>query len=309
MNNISRLSFVFVLSVFLTLPANAAVTAWFDLKVENGNLMLPTEVAGVPGYSIIDTGSEITAINSGFIEANGLEFDTGRKVKVKGEYGQQNRGTYRNIPGVVFGSSVTFTNAVDLDLGAPETQLLLGASFFKNYIFQFDYTNERMRLITRDEVDLKKIKNVESKRDHDNNYVVIKVGLNNDDVAWLLMDTGSNGGLLVERSQAEIFDWIGTYPTTKGISKGMVREREMEYFKIPSLDIGPFNIENVQVSMPAEGQHLEFFEEEEEIGTRFTKRNLAQGLLGFDVLKHFVVTIDYERGHVHFYPGEKVAED
>ena len=32
-------------------------------------------------------------------------------------------------------------------------------------------------------------------------------------------------------------------------------------------------------------------------------------VLGYDILKHFVVTVDYDRGYVHFYPGEKISAE
>lgn len=307
MNALLRLGFTLI-AVLLATSAYAAATPWYDIKVVDGKLMLPTEVDGIPGQSIIDTGSEFTAINTQFLEAENLDLKTGRKVLVPGVYGEEKRVSYRNVPGTVFGSEVNFSRVVGLELGDSDVQMLLGAGFFQDYIFQFDYTNERMRLITRDSIDMKSIKNVDSKKDKDNDTVVVKVLLDNGDAAWMLMDTGSASGLMVERSLAQIFDWTGTYPTIDGDKTGVNANEDMEYFRIPALEVGPFRLENVLVSMPEEGKDLEFFDKESETGTRFAKRNMAQGLLGNDILKHFVVTIDYQRGYVHFYPGEKIAE-
>lgn len=305
MNTLLRFGLTLVALVLTAVPAYAA-TPWYDLKVVDGRLMLPTEIAGIPGESIIDTGAQVTGLNTNFVDAQGLDYKTGRQVTIRGVYGDERLSTYRKVEGSVLGTSMTFGRVAAMDLGNSDVQLLLGAHFFEDYIFQFDYTNERMRLFTRDEVDLKSIKNVESKKDHENNQLVVRVEFGDNEAAWLMMDTGSTGGIMVERSMAEINNWIGEYPTTEGTGTGNAAGGRMEFFRIPSMDVGSFSLENVLVSMPAEGEELMFFEKESETGTKFSRRNLAQGLIGYEVLKHFVVTIDFERGHVHFYPGEKV---
>jgi hypothetical protein len=60
---------------------------------------------------------------------------------------------------------------------------------------------------------------------------------------------------------------------------------------------------------PAPGVSTEIFETHATTGTRLASRKKSSGLLGYDILKHFVVTIDYDRGHVHFYPGEKIEHE
>lgn len=287
-------------------PAHAGVTEWMDLRVEDGFLMLETEVAGIPGRSIVDTGAQITAINGNFVEAQELSFKTGRKMTIEGVTGKAKRTTYRQVPTTVFGAPVKFTRLVDLQLGPPDIQLLLGADFLNSYIFQFDYTNERVRLITKDALDLNSIKNIDTKIDRDNRALLVRVGLGDNAGAWLQMDTGSNGGILVERSFASQMDWIGTYPTVEAEMSGVISSGEMEYFRIPKIQVGPFGLENVLVSIPADGETLEYFETVTPTGTRLARRNASDGLIGYDVLKHFIVTIDYDRGDVHFYPGEKV---
>ena len=303
------IAYLSLLLVICTQPVRAGVTEWMDIRVVDGNLMVETEVAGIPGQSIIDTGATITAINAGFLESNDLSFKKGRRITVTGVFGESKRSTYREVPGAIFGGPVTFLNVVDLELGEPDIQLLLGANFFASYVFQFDYTNERMRLITRDSVDLKAIKNVDAKRDRSNGSVVVKVGLNESGDAWMLMDTGLTGGILVERSFANRQDWIGTFPSVDGTATGVISSGQMEYFRLPSIDVGPFKIENVLVSVPAEGETLKIFETITPTGSRLERRNASEGILGYDVLKHFVVTIDYDRGYVHFYPGEKKSSE
>jgi hypothetical protein len=280
-----------------------------DLRIVNGLMLIDSEVAGIEGLAIVDTGAQLEAINSRFLEAEGLEFKKDRKLTVVGVHGKEKRSSYREIEAGIFGSRVTFTRLVELELGPPEYQLLLGSSFLDTYIFQFDYVNERMRLITKDSLDLKAIRNIEAKLDRDSNSLLVRVGLEEDTETWLMMDTGSNGGVLIDRPLASRLDWIDTYPKVDGISIGAVSSGEMEYFRVPLITVGPFELENALVSIPAPGVDAELFETSAETGTRIASRKALAGLLGYDILKHFVVTIDYDRGYVHFYPGEKIPAE
>lgn len=287
-------------------PAHAGATEWMDIRIVDGFLLVETEVAGIAGLSILDTGAQLEAINAGFVESQGLEFRKDRKVTVEDVFEQEERSTYREIPATIFGSAVMFTRLVELDLGPPEYQLLLGANFVENYVFQFDYVNERMRLITRDSVDLKATRNIETRRERDTESLLVRVGLQDDDEAWLKMDTGYNGGILINRDLASRLDWIDTYAKVEGEAFGATGSGRLEYFRVPSIAVGPFELENVLVAIPAPGESPKLFEEAAEIGTRIASRKASAGLLGYDVLKHFLVTVDYDRGYVHFYPGEKI---
>ncbi len=293
----------------LVQPAHAAATEWMEIRIVDGLMLVESKVAGIAGYSVIDTGAQLEGINGRFLEAEGLEFKKDRKLTVVGVHGKEERSSYRAIEAEVFGSPVRFTRLVDLDLGPPEFQLLLGSNFLESYIFQFDYTNSRMRLITRDSVDLKKIQNIETRLDSGSNSLLVRVGLDEKNEAWLQMDTGSNGGILVDRPLASRLGWIDTYEKVEGVSSGTVSSSEMEYFRIPLVTIGPYELENVLVSIPADGEDLELFERDTEIGTRIASRQASAGLVGYEILRHFVVTVDYDRGYVHFYPGEKISDE
>lgn len=53
--------------IFAFKPVQAGVTEWMDIQVVDGHLLVATEVAGVPGFSILDTGATATAINGAFV--------------------------------------------------------------------------------------------------------------------------------------------------------------------------------------------------------------------------------------------------
>ena len=290
--------------LLLGLPAQAAVTEWVDVRIENGLVYVATEVAGIPGWALIDTGAEVNAVNEHFIAKHDLEFDTGRSVQIVGVHGQAERRVFTEVPTKLFGSEFAMTDLVELDIGGPEVQLILGAGFLKLFVFQFDYPNERMRAITRDSIDLKAVKNIESQQDRRRGSPMVKARLNDQKDLWLLIDTGSNGGILIDRKTASRAGWLRKFPLTEVRSSGVNASAQLEAFQLPVVSLGPFAIENTTVRVPLQGQSLELLREKDSTGSRVKRRrSRVEGILGYDVLRHFTVTIDYQEGHVHLQPG------
>ncbi len=279
---------------------NAAVTKWVNIKIEDGALWLETKVGGVDGYSMIDSGAQINAINGNFLRASGQSYRTGRAITIRGILGSEQRSSYHSIPVELFGSSINFKGLVDIDFGGENAQLILGAPFLKLYVFQFDYPNKRMRFITRDSINLKKQKNVKSELDYKTRDPIVKVNMNDEKNIWLQLDTGNNGGVLIERQVAASREWLEKFPTEIIDVRGATTSGQTERFNLPTFEIGGFELSNVIINVPPKGKSFELFERETKTGSRLRqKRSKSQGILGYDVLKHFVVTIDYKGGHVH----------
>ena len=57
-------------------------------------------------------------------------------------------------------AEIDFNDLVEINVGPPDIQLILGGTFLRQFIFQFDYPRQRMRAITRDSLDLKEYRNV-----------------------------------------------------------------------------------------------------------------------------------------------------
>lgn len=61
---------------------------------------------------------------------------------------------------------------------------------------------------------------------------------------------------------------------------------------------GPYEIGDVKVSFPAEGQKTNLESQYERTGSRIGGKRVV-GLIGYDLLKDFVVTLDYRYGKLH----------
>ena len=291
----------------LSILVSAKVLGWEPMVLENGHIRVNSTIGGIEGYSIIDTGAEMNAINSIFIHVNKLAFDRGNfKVRVGGVYGEETRRTYRRVPVTLWGTEIPFRDLVDLNLRNKDLQMLLGAGFLANFVFQFDYPNQRMRALPRGAVDMKKVKNVKSKRDPGGGSPLVQVKLDGRPI-WLTLDTGNSSGVLVNRSMAVKEGWLDKYQVRSTTGFGAVSGGERISFNLESLEIGPFELENPIVSVPPKGEVWNLFEKSASTSSRVHRsRGKSRGLLGYDVLKHFVVTIDYKGGQVHLAPPESL---
>ncbi len=294
---------VAVLALFYGTLANAAsgVTPWVEMEIDNGLILIDTEVGGIKGRAMLDTGAEIHGINPAFLEKHDLKFKRGRKVKLSGVFGVEDRKSYTKVPVKMFGVEVNLRDPVEMNLGgADDIQLLIGAGFFNEFVVQFDYPNSRMRLYTRDAVDMKKFANIKSKKPSRIGSPMVKVNMNGQKDLWLTMDTGSNGGVLTERLVAEKAGWLEDYPGRAETHYGLNDSEEMWTFNVPEMTFGPFTLENAIVTVPSKGKKLAIFKKQKSLGTMIAHgKSKSQGLLGYDVLKHFVVTVDYKTGKVH----------
>ncbi len=275
------------------------ITPWMNFELAGGHVKIPVAIAGIEGYAILDTGAQINSINSAFLKKNNLVFQQGKKVNIKGVFGIQKHASYNNVPTELFGTKFDLDNLVEGFLGNNENQLLLGAGFFRQYVVQLDYPKRKIRLIARDAIDMKKLANVKMKYDKSSGQPIVNINLNGDTSAWLVLDTGNSGGLMIKRSTADHNGWLEKFPLVSNLSGGINSLGVVESFRLPIMKIGPYELENVLTSVPAKGQSANISTRGSKgIGSSIKSKSI-KGLLGYDVLKHFIVTIDYKGGRMH----------
>lgn len=287
---------LFAISLFT--PSSYAVTEWVDFELVNGHITLPVTIEGHEGRAILDTGAQGNSINQSFINKHELELDKADKIIVRGVYGEEKRQRYSNIEVNLLGADIEMDKLASVRLGHFENALLLGGSFLRNFIFQFDYPNNRMRLFMRDEVDLAKLENIEMRMDKGMRQPIVRVNLNDQKKAWLIMDTGNNGGIFLKRRTAEDQGWLDEFELDKISSSGVLGSGHKDAFILPEIQFGPFTVEDVKMSVPEEGQKVNIFSSGRGSMVGFKGKNV-KGLLGYDILKHFVITIDYKAGNMH----------
>jgi Aspartyl protease len=279
--------------------ARAGVTAWVPLEIRNGKVLFPVEVGGVSGHAILDTGSQGNSVSSALVERAGLVL-AGRRYSIRG-VGSTDEivGSVSSLPIKLFGVDFKLQEVPALP---HDEALIIGAGFLEASVLQLDYPNKRMRLITHDSVDLSKVANVEMRLEDSSGLPAIQVTI--DGVPrWMLLDTGNAGPIMIRRMVAEEADWITRFrradTTLVDINANVSR---MELLVLPSVVIGPFELADVPVAIPAQGEQINISGTRRSgplQDTRIRKGVRISGIVGYEVLRHFVATIDYDRQKMH----------
>ncbi|MBM4385860.1 MAG: retropepsin-like domain-containing protein [Deltaproteobacteria bacterium] len=232
----------------------------------------------------------------------------------------------------LFGAKVTLRDTPALD--HPDTPLQLGAQFLEPFVVQLDYPNGRMRLLPRSALDLRKHANVKMRaaegscrrgprqdlgRDMTGNsgdftreafsssaptsetpcLPTVQVTFPGNEKTWLLLDTGAAGPIVVSRSLAKREGWLDASRKSTTESHDVFGKRaQLELLVLTSVKLGGFELADVPVAVPAEGERLLSGQENwgrVTTGSHVTRGARASGRLGYDALRHFVVTIDFDR--------------
>ena len=303
--SMQRPGFLFIHMIFpmmcLAICNQSVQAQWQPFTLSNGNIVINVEIDGHEASAILDSGASGHMISSAFVKKYGQDFTKLRKVEMKGVYGKRKIQLYSDIPVKLFGADAQLDKVPEgLRNGA---DLLLGGAFFQGAIIQIDYPNSRLRRLSKQSIDLKKHANVPMKRARGGRFPAIEVE-HNGVKAWLIFDTGNSGGILVERGFATENGWLNDETdVTERTSFGIFESSMSLNFYIDALTIGPYELEHVSVSVPREDHMNDFgrYLDELSTGTRIKRGVQAKGLIGYDVLKHFIVTIDYMAYRVNLY--------
>ena len=287
-----------VMVLLSALPARASVSAWLDVEIIGGHIHVPITVQDVQGTAILDSGAELHAINTNLI--NTERFGAGASVKLAGAYADDKlpRRTVNDVPITLFGTSLKLDGFAEVDLGQ-SALVILGQPFFDAFVLQIDYPNSRMRIMDRKAVKLHKEKNIRMKK-VEGGLPLVQVTVEGQKT-WLTLDTGNSSGILMNRGFAEHKGWLEQFPAIATAGEGMVSAAKLISFQVPEVQFGPFTVEQALVSVPDKGYNLsQSFNKRlsKTTGTNI-KQKTSKGLLGYDIVKHFVLTVDYKNAVMH----------
>jgi predicted aspartyl protease len=279
----------------------AGASAWIPIEIQDGHIIIPISLNGEPARALLDSGSTANAISYAYLEAHEGEYSKGQGIVVSGIKEKRRTAAINNVELGIFGTVFEIDQLAPADLGGVD--FIVGLPFFELFVVQIDYPGKQMRVVDHGSIDMKKFSNVRMKRAGGSAQPLVRVDMNGDWSPWLMLDTGNNGAVFVGRSKAERQGWLENFGATDsavtGANAGVISTEE---FRLPTFTIGPFELENVLVAVPAAGEDTNLTGNdpvERTTGTRIKKGKKTDGNLGFDVLQHFVVTIDMKRSFLN----------
>ena len=273
------------------------VSAWIPFDHRNGHILFVVVVGGEEVIAMLDSGSNALGVSQRLYDRNADQWKKGKRARVKGAFDEKVARLSDNVTLELFGFPMEYDNVMPIDLGIVD--VLVGLPFFYDYIVQIDYPNSRMRIMDRKKVNLRDFSNLEMTHSIHGSLPTVRVDVDGDFRPWVTLDTGSNSGVILSRQWADEFDWLERYEKEEQILVGSLAASNMETFRVPSFTFGPFKMADVLVSVPVAGKDISV-DDVRSSSTRKTqaltsRKKKPEGIVGYDVLKHFVLTIDYRR--------------
>ncbi|MGM0480549.1 MAG: aspartyl protease family protein [Pseudomonadota bacterium] len=289
--------FIGLLLLVLTFTSRADVTDWIPFELENGHVKISVTVDGFEGQAIIDSGSQLNVINEAFLKKHQLDYDISTFMDVKGAHQKSRQPVYEQVPVRLFNSEMPL-DLVGANFSNARNALIIGAPLLRNFIVQFDYPNGRLRLATRDAFNLDEVANLPMRAQKGSGRPLVQITLSDEKDVWMILDTGNSGGVYMKRGPAARQGWLDRYPVEQSWSRGVNGVASTDSFTMPSVIFGPFKVNNVAVAVPIAGAEADFGERYKIKHSRIQGVKV-EGLLGYGILKHFIVTLDYQTGKGH----------
>jgi predicted aspartyl protease len=281
---------------------SAEISPWTPIEIENGHVIIPITLNGEPAKAMLDTGAASNSVSQYFLDAHEGDYSTGRGVIVTGVNEQRRTAMVNNLRLGLFGTEFEIDQLVpgyysDFDF-------IIGLPFFELFVVQIDYPGKRMRIMDHASIDMKKLANVKMRRAGGSGQPQVRVEMNGDAKAWLMLDTGNNGPLMYGRDNAERRGWLEEFPVAPSEVSGINNvSADIDLFRLPAVTIGPFEMENVLVGVSAGGNFsiARTRRDDRTTGFRLKKggKKKTDGIIGFDILQHYVVTIDLRRSRLN----------
>lgn len=270
------------------------LTQWFPFELVDGWIHVPIVVAGVPTTAMFDTGANVQVIDRAFAEANGIKVSSVDRVEIQGAFSKKQLPLAVRVPIELFGAPLTLRSVPVADTG--DAKIVIGTGVLSSFVLQIDYANSRIRFGSFDAFDLKGTANVEMRSARGPGLPAVRATVDGEKL-WLMLDSGFSGPLLLGRRFVAGRQWEQDSGGMSFDAHGTLSA--MDRYRVPLIQLGPFDLRGVRASVRREGP--------ERLGGMSDVR--VSGILGAEVLRQFLVTLDLKHGKLHLVPSKPVAKD
>lgn len=281
----------------------------FNLSFEQVNnlVIIPVELNGVKLSFLLDTGVNSTVLFNLPENNDSIEIKNASRIWIKGMgldkpvEGIKSEGNTMKI-GKAINNDFTYYTVYEKHISLSQRMGLpihgiIGYDFFKDFIFEFRYLRNKIKIHNPEVYKYKKCRRCEEfdLRYHKNKpYITLKANINQNPVSLnLLVDSGSSDALWLfqnEKKGIKIPD--SNFPDFLGHGFGgsIYGSRS----RIGELNFGKYSFKEVTASFP----DTTYTEEME----TFIHRD---GSLGAQILRRFKVILDYQGKQVRLKPNRK----
>ena len=200
-------------------------------------------------------------------------------------------GQVSEVPVSLFGQDLTIEQMYVMDNTLPFVALSL--FMFDDFIIQLDLPKARLCSLNRSALNLKDVANLRMR--NNNGRAAVQVAINQGEPVWLELQLEYPGALRLNHETAVAMGFADGQATDSSPGMGAGQA--------DSLQFGPYELGNIAVAFPRENTpSVDGIERLQRMGRRGGGGGVdIAGAIGYDVLKHFVVTLDMETERLHVF--------
>ncbi|MDT8410751.1 MAG: aspartyl protease family protein [Wenzhouxiangellaceae bacterium] len=255
-----------------------------------------------PAIEVTINGKETIALIDTSISANAVSTEFAREAGI--EPGPQTRH-FRDIQG---GKQLPLSGKFTLELAGNPVELehavlmpargaglIIGRPLLNVMVLQIDYPNRRLRFLPPDAAEFEG--NVKIRRGRFN-QPMIETHINGKRI-WMMLDTSNKDVCLLTDRVVDKHGWSGPEVSVEKLrAAGLAVRSDVRTMRLDLLELGPFDIQDVIVAKPTgespDAQHYGAHRIHEKFG--------GDGILGYEIMRHFLVTMALGNDTVHLYP-------
>ena len=290
--NIFRLLPVLCMTIFSS-HLMAASDSCYPFTQEQGRISIPITIAGVESRALLNTGMRTIGLSSGLAKQLNLAIEQTPPITPR-------RGTPIPQPDIVrdvvvsaFAQDLAMEQVYVFEQDAAMVNMSL--LMFSGILLQIDYPQSQICFLTRESMQLEDAANI-NMRTATTGAPAIQVEVNGEKL-WLRLQIGLQGALSLDNSAARS---IGLFDQNSVSDTAEDADSPLAEGVAESLQFGPFELGNIAVSYST--QRTQKSQRPATVRARGGRRGVeTRGELGHEVLKHFVVTLDFAEENMHIY--------
>jgi predicted aspartyl protease len=272
------------------------VTHWYPFEIIHNRVNVPIKINGADTTAMFDTGASVAFVDEEFAKAHGVRVSEANKAEVRGAHSTQSVPLAREVPVELFGARIPLRNVPAGKLG--DAKIIIGLNVLRAFVLQIDFASSRIRFASHSAARLDETANVEMRRERSTDLPAVRATVDGEPM-WLMLDTGLSGPLQLKTAFVEDRGWEKVTDSYTTDVHGKARASEI--YRVPLLQLGPYDLRGVRAIVQAKGHISRQDVRREDMGVR------TSGILGAEVLRQFVVTMDLKARKLHLEPAQKAA--
>jgi len=266
-----------------------------QFQVNNGRISIPVTIAGTETLAVINSGILTMGISSFLAGQLGLDVIEPEPVNRRRSGNLPQLSIVENVPIKVFNQDIEMEQLYVFDLDAPLVNFSI--MMFRDVIVQLDYPQSRICFHNPAAIDLEAAENI-NMRSTRIGAPAIEVNLNGDEDVWLDFQIGYSGGISIDFETAED---LGFIEEDQADSESAATAEAIT----ESLLFGPYELGAINTTYSTQensAPNSPILTGGAVRAGRSRNRGVeTHGELGFEILQHFVITIDFNEERMHIF--------